>query len=109
MAAAPAAWRAVRGSAAAGIREPGAHAQSGADAHESGARITVVQHDPAQLSVLGGDSSVLSLARRAHSQAHTDCGVRVGNRVLHQPDVTRGSHRGFAQRALTFLTITKAC
>ena len=41
---------------------------------------------------------VLPLARRAHAEADADGRLRVGDRLLHQPDVAGGGARGAARR-----------
>ena len=46
-----------------------------------------------------GDGRVLPLARGADPEADADGRLRVGDRVLHQPDVAGGSGAGAAQRA----------
>ena len=57
--------------------------------------IAAVQPDHPQRAVLGATSrDVLSLARRDHAEADAGGRLRVGDRVLHQPDVARGSGAG---------------
>src|SRR5207247_2720532 len=82
---------AVRGGAAARIREPGADDQDGAAADRSRARAAVVQPDRAHLAVLRGHLRDLSLASRADAEADQGRGLRMGDWVLHQPDVARRS------------------
>ena len=51
------------------------------------------------VAVLGGGRRVLSLARGAHAEADAHGGLRVGDRLLHQPDVAGGSGAGPPLRA----------
>src|SRR5262249_10485733 len=91
--------RAVRGSKPSAVREPGADAQGRAAARRPRAPDPFLQPDhpqPAVLRVLGG---LLPLARRADSEADAHRRLRVGDRVLHQPDLAGGGRRGPPQRA----------
>src|SRR5207244_934131 len=88
---------AVRGGVTPGVRRARTAAQIGAAPDEPGARIAGLQPDHSQLPVFRGDRRVLSLACGTDAEADANGGIRVGDRLLHQSDVARGSGRGVAQ------------
>ena len=99
--------RPVRGRPAPAVREPRADAQVGADADGPRARDAVVQPDRPQPAVLGAGDRVLPLARRADSEAHAHGRLRVGDRLLHQPDVAGGSGAGAALGAGVVVDVSR--
>ena len=60
--------------------------------------IAVVQPDRPHRAVFRGDGRLLSLASRADAEADEGGRLRVGDRVLHQPDVAGGSRARPARR-----------
>jgi galactose-1-phosphate uridylyltransferase len=98
VAAADAARRAVRRGAAPRVRKPCASAEVGVAATRPRARVAAVQSDRSYVAILGQRRGCVSLAHRDHAEAHARGRVRVGDRVLHQPDVAGGSREGPACR-----------
>ena len=60
-------------------------------------RVAAVQPDHSQRAVHRGRGRVLPLASRDHAEADESGGIRVGDRVLHQPDGARGGGGGPAR------------
>ena len=76
----------------------GAAAQGAAAADEPGARVAVLQPDHPHGAVFRGNERFLPLARRADAEADEGGRLRVGDRVLHQPDVAGRSRPRPARR-----------
>ena len=85
---------ALRGRAAPRVRVAGAAARRHPAADEQGAAVSAVQPADPQRAGGGAGGGVLPLARGDHPEADEGGRVRVGHRVLSEPDVARGSRAG---------------